>query len=114
MSTLTEDKLKGAIDDLLGPDGRMVERFLDKLDEPGTPVKLSNLQGVIRVIDRDYHSAAAGSFPGYGSFASDEYFEPVLADMQAGKEIQMYLSGRVGRLRDARPDLVGRHPILFS
>jgi hypothetical protein len=121
MNALTENKLKGlterlesVISDLLRPDGDKVERFLDKLDEPGNAVKLSNFQGVIRVIDRDYHSAAAGPFSGSGSFGSDEYFEPILIDKQAGKGLQKYLADCTGRLRESRADLVDRHPKLFS
>jgi len=122
MSTLTTDalrneteRLKGVMSGLLNPDGTKVEEFLGKLkDTDGNPVRLNNLLGVVGVIDRDYHTLPAGSFPGHGAFAADQFFAPILGDKEAGKELQNYLADCVSRLKQSRPDLAARYSRLFS
>jgi len=122
MATLTTDalrseteRLKGVISDMLNPDGTKVEEFLGKLrDTDGNPVRLNNLLGVVGVIDRDYHALPAGSFPGRGAFAADQFFAPILGNKDAGKELQNHLADCVGRLKQSRPDLVARYSRLFS
>jgi hypothetical protein len=122
METLTVDKLsceterlKGVISGLLSAGGGKVEGFLDKLTDPsGSPIKLNNLLGVVGVIDRDYHTLPAGSFPGHGPFSSEQLFAPLLGDIEAGRELQRHLADCVSQLRTGRPDLVEGYPRLFS
>jgi hypothetical protein len=113
--TSETERLKGVISGLLSPDGGKVEGFLDKLsDSSGSPIRLNNLLGVVGVIDKNYHSLPAGSFPGHGNFDSDQFFAPILGNIEAGRELQRHLADRVSQLRAGRPDLVERYARLFS
>jgi hypothetical protein len=122
MSTLTTDllrseteRLKGVISGLLNPEGTNIDEFLSKLrDAGGNPVRLNNLLGVVEVIDRDYHTLPAGSFPGHGTLATDQFFAPILGDREAGNELKNHLADCVNRLRQSRSDLVERYSRLFS
>jgi hypothetical protein len=109
------ESLKDVISSLLNPGGQRVEEFLDGLtDASGNPIKLSNALGVVGVIDQHYHQPTGGPFQGAGFFPSDQFFAPIFADKDAGREVTQYLAGCANRLREARPDLASRYSGLFS
>ena len=105
-------RLKDTMSDLLSPHSGRVEGFLAKLSDES--IKLSNLFGVVNVIDRDYRSPVSGPHPSGGFFSSDVAFTVLLSDKAVGKELEAYLAGCVRSLKESRPDLVAEYPKLFS
>jgi hypothetical protein len=108
----TTGKLKDLLSELFAPNGGKVDGLLEKLSAES--IKLNDLMGIVRVIDRDYRKPVAAPHPSGGFFPPDVAFGSVLGDMAATKELQLHLLDCVKRLKESRPDLAERCSRLFS